>query len=195
MISPEKFRVAKLALFNVRLLHDMHWSDDQGVRKLIEARQKKDKINEASSLMHQATFLQFAYITLVWLWEHAIKVEKTQDLAASVAGRFEFAKRCVIKGERKVEQPEHYLELIRNAISHGNVICGYELFVFSDRRKHKSKKGPAENAPTDLEIEWQYLGELAEAVLFTVSDSLYPPPPNIGKPANHDGKESGGEDA
>jgi len=68
----DRYHFAKLALFNARLLGRFQ-SEEGGsvVRSIIEEEAKRNGMMETPSLVHQATFLQFSYICLVWLWESA----------------------------------------------------------------------------------------------------------------------------
>lgn len=166
-MSKDAFHFAKLSLFNVRLLDDLQSSKLKAVQRLIESRAKADNVCLPVSLLHQGTFLAFAYICLVWLWERLKAVGNEERIAEEVGKRFEFSQRCNVNGERAVKKPGDYLRLIRNAISHARVCVTDKSFEFRDRKRRGEKDD------TVLEMTWESLGELSEKVLFAVNDSLY----------------------
>jgi hypothetical protein len=168
-MSKDAFHFAKLSLFNVRLLDDLQSSNLKGVQRLIESRAKADNVCLPVSLLHQGTFLAFAYICLVWLWERLKAAGNEACIAKKVGKHFNFSQMCKVDGERKVEKPEHYLRLIRNAISHAKVCVTDKSFEFRDRDERGGEKDD-----TVLEMTWESLGELSEAVLSAVNRSLYP---------------------
>lgn len=167
-MSRDAFHFAKLSLFSVGLLSDLQSSDSQDVRHLIEGRAKADHVRLPVALLHQGTFLAFAYVCLVWLWEQSKAVGNEACIAKEVGKRFNFSQMCKVDGERGVKKPEDYLRLIRNAISHARVCVTDKSFKFRDRKPRGEKDD------TVLEMTWESLGKLSKEVLFAVNKSLYP---------------------
>ena len=100
--SREIFHISKLALTNVRLLSDFENARkaSEQVGDIVRQRLRSDKISEPFPLLHQATFLQFGYICLVWLWENArnnndLPINET-ELANKVNELFDFHEICLI---------------------------------------------------------------------------------------------------
>ena len=134
--SREAFHFAKLALTNVRLLGDLEKAraTSTEIQSIVNKRMQNDSLLPPFSLLHQATFLQFSYICLVWLWEQS-KQDKTNDKIANLAGeRFCFSSLMErVDGPRKVRNNREILRLMRNAISHGHVVVEETGFVFKDK--------------------------------------------------------------
>lgn len=165
------FHFAKLALFNVHLLNDIEQARGTKlfVAALVSQRCNQDAIIEPVSLMHQATFLQFAYISLVWLWEKAKKGNNKgrQKIMEYLSQRFDFKKVAETKkGPRNLDEPKEVVRLIRNAISHGHVVVD-KNFIFRD----KSSK---ESDFTSISLAWRELGQLSEHMIFAWNKVLYP---------------------
>ena len=79
----DSFHFAKLAQTNIRFLNDIQNSNSGDVASLVEHRTREDNVVNGSFLfLHQAAFLQFAYICLVWLWERA----KTSEIGKVLGG-------------------------------------------------------------------------------------------------------------
>lgn len=166
----EAFHVAKLALFNTRLLSDLQNASQSScdVAKLIEERARQDNVTLPVRLMHQSTFMQLGYVCLVWLWEVAKAEQCSEEILAEAAKMFDFEN--VIKsksGERGVSKPTAVVRLVRNAISHARVVADSEYFTFYDQ-------GRKELAPTALKLSWPEFAQLSEAILFSVNTWLYP---------------------
>ena len=167
----EAFHIAKLALFNVRLLNEFENARlrSKEIDELIEARAASDGIARPISLMSQAVFLQFAYVCMVWLWEIAKAERSETEIVDLVQQKFHFDPVIgKVKGERNVTEPKDFIRLVRNAISHARVIVQDDAFILSDIdcRKEKSK--------TVVQLSWAELGQLSEAVLFAMNNKIYP---------------------
>jgi hypothetical protein len=188
----EAFHVAKLALTNVRLLSDVEQARETStdIAELVEARIRADELNSPVPLLHQASFLQFAYICLVWLWERALADGERAYVAEGVCRRFDVAPLLEKKtGPRGVTSAADVLRLVRNAISHARVKADDNAFDFTDQ-------SPKEEGPTCLTLTWQELGALSEAVLFTMNELLWPAEPTPGGLANtppHRAADAAGE--
>lgn len=161
----DAFHMAKLALTNVRVLADFQSARSEAgeVSNIVEQRLEQDNISKPFSLLHQATFLQFAYICLVWLWEREKVRNNQEELADRVGHRFCFDNVEILEPQEDEgnQSAKWILTRIRNAISHGAVEAQDEKFTFRDREKL-------------LSLSWQELAKLSEAVLFVVNDMVYP---------------------
>lgn len=162
------FHFAKLALFNIRLLNDIEQArcNTPVLEELVIKRSAMDHISLPVSLLHQATFLQFAYICLVWLWG---KSKAGESIAPQVAKRFNFDEIEKVSGHRQLSLPKDYLRLIRNALSHANVKVEESHFEFSDINKRRG-----ETEFTIVRLGWEKVGCLSKAVLFAINDQIYP---------------------
>ncbi len=170
-MNEESFHIAKLALFNVHLLSDIESKRIQvpSLGNIVIERSRFDNVALPINLIHQATFLQFAYITLVWLWEQANVSEMKDAFESGITKRFQFANITKLSGPRDFKNPRDLLTLLRNAISHGLVSFEDDRVVFTDINRRK------EQLPTKVAMKWSDLGQLSEAVLFSTNDLLYPP--------------------
>ena len=170
-MNEENFHIAKLALFNVHLLSDIESGRPQvpTLDNVVIQRSRSDNVGLPINLLHQATFLQFAYITLVWLWEQAKLSESMPEFLNGITQRFQFTNNTKLSGPRNVQNAELILKLLRNAISHGRVRFEEEQVIFSDINS------PTEREPTQVSMRWSDLENLSEAILFSTNDILYPP--------------------
>ena len=171
MYETEKqaFHFAKLALFNVRLLWDIEQarSREDVIHRLVSDRIREDSIGEPVSLLHQATFLQFAYISLVWLWERGEKAEVQHEVVKHLSGLFNFDKAVKLYGPRPLNGPRDILRLLRNAISHGHVVATESAFIFRDI-------GRGEDEFSAVRLSWVDLGDLSECMLAAWNRVLWP---------------------
>ena len=119
-------------------------------------------------LVNQATFVQIAYLSLVWLWESVKKDEDQQDAVLEDVGtRFNHGDVGWV-GERKKDGIGSVLRLVRNALAHGRVTLDGQSFVFEDQDKRAREK-----APTAATLSWEQVARLSEAVIFALSGVLY----------------------
>lgn len=165
----EAFHVAKLALTNVRLLNDIEnaRSTSAEICDLVKARAGKDGIRLPVSLLHQATFLQFAYVCLVWLWERARADQINNELVEIAEESFDFKEIMkTARGPRDVNSASEVLRLLRNAISHARVKAEKNVFIFEDVSN-------SEPGLTSLSLTWPELGQVSEAVLSAFNSILY----------------------
>jgi len=172
----QRYHIAKLALFNIRLLERFQEEGSDVVRDIILEVAKKNEMKETPSLLHQATFLQFSYICLVWLWESAksAKLETALlDEFPKVAERnaLKLPNRCQISGERKIEDWLDVIRLLRNALGHGRVKATDTTFEFSDQNIHG--RCPEKEATT-LTVSWEQLVQISEAVIHSLTPVLWP---------------------
>ncbi len=138
----ECYHVARLALFNTRLLNSLEGSPDAEVRQLIDSEIESNGLRPPVSLLHQATFLSMAYICLVWLTEAMRKHLGQDNFDCDLEGAFrrrgvELPSRDRIEGPRELRDWPAVLRLVRNALSHGNVEIadGYFEFTVSVRAR------------------------------------------------------------
>lgn len=172
----QRYRVAKLALFNVRLLNSMQNSHSKEIQKLIADASRGNNFVNQPSLLHQGTFISAAYICLVWLWEAL----KEKNIKANFLMEFGKAAERIhlslpapqnITGPRQLNKWEDVLYLVRNALSHGKVEINEENFEFYDQNKFYPKK---EASPTHLTLSWEELGALSETTIHALGSTLYP---------------------
>lgn len=173
--AKERYHYAKLALFNVRLLNSLQ-NSGQPVADIISKVAEENGMNETPNLLHQGTFLQFAYTCLVWLWESS-KIEKFEEKLLNelpdVADRFGLQLPCETKisGERRIKDWKAVLRLVRNALGHGRVETTESSFLFSDQNTYGNNP---ERAPTVLTLSWEEVGKLSEVVIHSISPILWP---------------------
>lgn len=130
-------------------------------------------MDERPSLLNQTIFLQFAYTTLVWLWESAKKY-RIDDALLTNFGEFAtqnsltFPESGQFSGERKVREWKDVIRLLRNAISHGKVEMAEHSFKLEDFDQRK------ESAPTSITMSWEELGRISEGVIFAMTPLIWP---------------------
>lgn len=166
----EKFHFAKLSLFNMRLLSDIQNSNQQVIDSLISKRALEDNLKQPVPVLHQASFLSNAYINLVWLWETMKSENKEQKIIDYVDKKFKLDEKIAIVKigkNRNLTTCNHYLRLIRNSISHGNVDIDDDYFFFADKNPRDSDNF------AEIKMTWSTLGELSDLVLFAVNNYLY----------------------
>jgi hypothetical protein len=170
-MNKDAFHIAKLSLFNMRLLRDIEtastWHSDIGALK--SRRCRLDSVSEPVSLFHQSAYLGHAYVCLVWLRETVKKDTAAEaQYIETLPKRFDFSLVEKVSGPRDISAPKEKLRLIRNAISHARVTFDDDKFLFSD-------EAPNENTETVASLSWSGVGMLADASLFTVNDLIYSP--------------------
>lgn len=118
------------------------------------------KFHTEDPLLHQGTFLGFAYITLVLLWE---QVKKDDEKRTLVIGDIDFNFSAIRKnsGPRKFESKNDYLRVLRNGLSHARVEIKDQIFVFTDIDRRIEKED------TRIEISWVNLAKLSEATMWS----------------------------
>lgn len=176
--AKERYHIAKLALFNIRLLHRIQISSNSEVRVLVEGEASKNGFNASPPLLHQATYLQFAYICLVWLLESAKQEGLENALLAELPNAIATLSQDVtlpspnrVQGCRVLSDWAAVLRLLRNALSHGRVEATEKEFIFSDQNTRGQN---AEPTPTFLTITWAELGVISEACIHALTPSLWP---------------------
>jgi len=172
----DRYHFAKLALFNARILGRFQEEDGGVVRSIIEEEARRNGMIETPSLLHQATFLQFSYLCLVWLWESAKSAQLENALLdefSKVAERqnMQLPDSSQIVGERELKTWLAVIRLLRNALGHGRVKTTDASFEFSDQNTYG--KNP-EKAATTLTVSWMQLAQISEAVIHSLTPVLWP---------------------
>lgn len=179
MDTKDYFHVAKLSLFNVRLLAEMEAARAERagqVSDLVERRIAEDGLRSPVSLMHQSTFLAHAYIVLVWLREYVWKgfdeVTKTR-MRESLVRRYDWrgglSERWARDPKhRDLTKPREILEVLRNAIAHARVDIDDGAWRFSN----DDPKDPQSDAY--IVLTFDQLGAVCDAVFFSYNDILFP---------------------
>ncbi|GAB3124306.1 hypothetical protein [Novispirillum itersonii] len=168
----ERYHVAKLTLFNVRLMSEMQRSDDPGVQKLISSEITKNKLSPPVSLLHQGSFVSVAYVCLVWLWE-SVKIEnKEKEFLDKIPENAEILRLKIpsndkINGPRKVSDWKAVLRLVRNALSHGKVQIEDDFFIFHDQDRNRGEK-----LPTYIKLTWEELGKISEICIYSCKEMV-----------------------
>ena len=158
-IVRERYHVAKLALFNTRLLSTIQGSQSEEICNLVASEAKQNGFSSTPPLLHQGTFMSMAYICLVWVWESAKQAGLEKDFVKKfkeTAERFEFklpdSKK--ISGPRQLKNWDDVLKLARNGLSHGRVEINDHFFVLSDQNKRGKNR---ETSPTSIKLTWEEL--------------------------------------
>jgi hypothetical protein len=192
----EEFHIAKLSLFNTRLLHAVERARDvPPVGELVDKCSKENSVSQPANLMHQATYLAHAYVCLVWLLE----IAKKQNLSAKIYESVEARVNAKVSGpsaasffdkiseeentygtkdpqrKRDMKTASGVLPTCRNAVAHGSVtffvneVAGEEVQMvrFAD-------VDPKTKEKAKITMSLFCLGTLSDAVLFSMNDLLYP---------------------
>jgi hypothetical protein len=163
------FHIAKLALFNARLMNELGRSTEPSVQDLLRNEWRTNGLSGDLVPVNQSTFMQMSYVCLVWLWESIKQEGKQSDVLNGVFDKRRIPLPHVVLGSGAKEWTgEVYLRRLRNALSHGHVEVNNHCYRFIDRNPKK------QNDSCEFQLTWEELGTLTEAVLFTVSDLLYP---------------------
>jgi hypothetical protein len=175
MTQNECFQIAKLALFNVKLLNELENIGHEELKNLIKDVHEKLSIEEKPALINQSTYLQFAYVTLVWLWE-SINIKDKDDFFIKLKARankreLAFLDASQISGERVMSDWKMLVSLIRNALSQGSVEITDDAFIFSDQKKFGKRK---EIVPTTITMSAAELTNISETVFWTINEIIVP---------------------
>ena len=175
MTQKECFQIAKLALFNLKLLNELENLEHQELKSLIKDIYEKLSIIEKPTLINQSTYLQFAYVTLVWLWE-SINIKDKDDFFIKLKARankreLAFPDASQINGERVISDWKMLVSLIRNALSQGSVEITDDAFIFSDQKKFGKRK---EIVPTTITMSAAELTNISETLFWTINEIIVP---------------------
>jgi hypothetical protein len=173
MTQKECFQIAKLALFNVKLLNELENIGHDDLKNLIKDVHERLSIEEEPTLINQSTYLQFSYVTLVWLWE-SINIKDKDDFFIKLKARatkreLAFPDASQISGERVISDWKMLVSLIRNALSQGSVEITADAFIFLDQKKFGKRK---EIVPTTLTISAIELANITETVFWTLNEII-----------------------
>jgi hypothetical protein len=168
----ERYHVATLTLFNVRLLHEIQQNTSPELNALVTLVAEKNGFQDTPQLLHQGTFFQVAYVCIVWLWESVKQLKIEEQFLREfpcVAERLNVSLPAAeqIQGERNLNGWQQVLRLLRNALSHGKVKVDEENFVFSDWNRRD------ENAPTYLTLSWDDLGKISESCIHALTSRFF----------------------
>jgi len=175
MTQKECFQIAKLALFNVKLLNELENIGHEDLKNLIKEVHEKLSLEEKPALINQSTYLQFAYVTLVWLWE-SINIKDKDDFFIKLKARankreLAFPDASQISGERVILDWKMLVSLLRNALSQGSVEITDDAFIFLDQKKFGKRK---EIVPTTVTISAAELANISETVFWTINEIIAP---------------------
>jgi len=175
MTQNECFQIAKLALFNVKLLNELENKGHEELKNLIKDVYEKLSIEEKPALINQSTYLQFAYVTLVWLWE-SINIKDKDDFFIKLKARankreLAFPDASQISGERVILDWKMLVSLLRNALSQGSVEITDDAFIFLDQKKFGKRK---EIVPTTITMSAAELANISETVFWTINEIIAP---------------------
>ena len=175
MTQKECFQIAKLALFNVKLLNELENIGHDDLKNLIKDVHERLSIEEEPTLINQSTYLQFSYVTLVWLWE-SINIKDKDDFFIKLKARatkreLAFPDASQISGERVISDWKMLVSLIRNALSQGSVEITADAFIFLDQKKFGKRK---EIVPTTLTLSATELANITETVFWTLNEIIAP---------------------
>jgi hypothetical protein len=169
----DRYHFAKLCLFNIRLLNKVQNSSSDEVQALVRDQARFDRFESGPPpLLHQGTFLQFAYICMVWLWESAKREGLEEELLESFVREkppeLELPTESRVSGERKVRDWKAVIRMLRNAISHGRVVATDGEFVFKDQDRWKEKD------VTELRLTWAEVALISESMIHSLTPVLWP---------------------
>ena len=119
--------------------------------------------------------MQFAYVTLVWLWE-SINIKDKDDFFIKLKARankreLAFPDASQINGERVISDWKMLVSLIRNALSQGSVEITDDAFIFSDQKKFGKRK---EIVPTTITMSAAELTNISETLFWTINEIIVP---------------------
>lgn len=116
--------------------------------------------NTQINLLHQGVFIGGGYLALVLVWEKIKDLGLESDFIIELEQKFDFNQIAKTKGPRVLDLTKEKIRLIRNAVSHGNIITGDPL-QFYDQNKYKN----AENEPTFIKIGFKDFGKLFSDII------------------------------
>ncbi|MBS3975578.1 MAG: hypothetical protein KGZ75_02430 [Syntrophomonadaceae bacterium] len=174
-LARERYHIAKLSLFNVRLLAALQQDKGKEINALVTYEASANGFKVMPSLLHQGTFLQFAYVCLVWLWESAKLAGLEHELLEEfpkVTERYgvKFPSPEQIQGNRNLYYWKDVLKLLRNALSHGKVDINEDVFLFFDQNTRSRTPEPER---TTLSLSWEQLAKISESCIHALTPALY----------------------
>ena len=166
----ESFHIAKLALFNVRVLSEVEnaRATSAEVDGIVTRVAGEFRVALPVSLRHQGSILGVLYLGLIWLWDQP-GVREHADLHDLVATRIDLVARARIVQNRK-PRPVTGSELLgamRNATAHGRVVATETEFIFTD----KNMRDP--NDEISFALSWEDTARLAESVFWVLNDIIW----------------------
>jgi hypothetical protein len=158
------------ALFFIELLSvlERRRRDSADLEALIKGVELNNGFSTSVPLVNQASFLQFAYMTLVRTRAAYFEDSKAAELLDRRVGGL--VDQVTFGGDRNKQRTGVALvKWLRNALAHSRVEVTEDTFVFTDT-DDRSKK------PTTvtMTMPWPVLGQICEAVVWAGNDLLYP---------------------
>ena len=167
----EPFHVAKLALFNVRVLNavEQHRESKVELDALVEGVASDFGVALPVSLLNQGTFLGVTYLSLVWLWDQP-GVRDDDDLLEAVASSVALVDSVTVVENRKPRtvDAKSLLRALRNATAHGRITVDDGHFDFTDINPREK------DDVIVLRLSWEATGRIAEGVFWALNKKLWP---------------------
>lgn len=169
-IDRAAFADTRDALFFIRLLNTLEQRrrDSPELEALIRDEERRNGFSGSVPLVNQASFLQFAYMTLVRTRAAYFEGRKAEELLEVKVGHF--VNQVSFGGDRNKERTGVALvKWMRNALAHSRVEVDDRVFVFTDR----DDRGKNPTTVT-MTMPWPVLGQICEAVVSAGNALLYP---------------------
>ncbi len=173
----DAFHIAKLSLFNIRLLSSMECERQASpnVAALVGQSIRANGLTAPISLMHQATFLSHTYVCFGWLWEVSMKHKLNEKLLSRIEARIfasgkapQWTNVANTYRDRDLSNLRERIKTCRNGVSHGSVQVDDKMnFLFSD---HDSKDLQQHSC---ISIPMEDVGVLCDHLVFAMSDICY----------------------
>jgi hypothetical protein len=169
-VDRRAFADTRNSLFLIRLLDTLErrregWPD---LDALIHDEERRNGISGRVPLVNQASFLQFAYMTLVRIRAAYFEDRKAEELLELRVGSF--VNQVSFGGDRNTKRTGVALvKLLRNALAHSRVEVGEDVFVFTDIDDRSRKP-----TTVTMTMSWPVLGQICQAVFQAGNDLLYP---------------------
>jgi hypothetical protein len=169
-IDRAAFADTRDALFLIRLLNTLEQRrrDSPDLEALINDVERRNGFSSSVPLVNQASFLQFAYMTLVRTRAAYFEDSKAEELLElRVRG---LVNQVSFSGDRNKERTGVALvKWLRNALAHSRVEVGDSVFIFTDTDSRSKKP-----TTVTMTMPWPVLGQICEAVVLAGNDLLYP---------------------
>jgi hypothetical protein len=169
-IDRAAFADTRDALFLIRLLNalEQRRRDSPELEALIGDVERRNGFCSSVPLVNQASFLQFAYMTLVRTRAAYFEDRKAEELLElKVRG---LVSQVTFGGDRDKERTGVALvKWMRNALAHSRVEVDDRVFVFTDIDDRSKKR-----TTVTMTMPWPVLGQICEAVVSAGNALLYP---------------------
>jgi hypothetical protein len=169
-IDRAAFADTRDALFLIRLLDalERRRHDSPELESLINGVERRNGFDSSVPLVNQASFLQFAYMTLVRTRAAYFEDPKAEELlelkVGGLVGQIAFG------GDRDRERTGvAVVKWMRNALAHSQVEIDDRFFIFTDTDNRSNKR-----TTVTMTMSWPVLGQICEAVVSAGNALLYP---------------------